>query len=150
ATTTISISGSVRNDFNGDNRSDLLLQNSSVQHPDVMVELLNGTTVAASATITTPRGTAVEAAADFNSDGKADILVQTDDGRPQIWEMNGSSIVASAVLPNPGKFWHAIGTGDFNNDGMSDILFQNKDGTPLIWEMNGTSIIASATLTNPG
>jgi len=67
-----------------------------------------------------------------------------------IWEMNGSSVIVSATLSNPGKAWTAIGTGDFNGDGNADILYQNKDGTPQIWEMNGTSIVTTATLTDPG
>jgi hypothetical protein len=66
-----------RNDFDGDNKSDFLLQNSSSAHPDVMVELLNGTTITASATITAPKGTVVEASGDFNNDGKADCRAAT-------------------------------------------------------------------------
>src|SRR5262249_10878076 len=89
-------------------------------------------------------------AGDFNGDGNADILWQNTNGTPMLWEMNGTSIIASATLPNIGKSWTAIGTGDFNGDGNADILYQNKDGTPLIWEMNGTSIVASATLATPG
>jgi hypothetical protein len=64
--------------------------------------------------------------------------------------MNGTSFIASAVLPNPGKQWSAIGTGDFNGDGNADILFQKDNGTPMIWEMNGTSITTTATFPNPG
>ena len=57
-----------------------------------MVEILNGTSIAASATITTPRGTEVEAAADFNNDGKADIVVQANDGTPYIWVEKRSAV----------------------------------------------------------
>jgi FG-GAP-like repeat len=67
-----------------------------------------------------------------------------------IWEMNGTSVVTTAALTNPGASWLVIGAGDFNADGNADILFQNVDSTPMIWEMNGTSIIASASLPNPG
>jgi hypothetical protein len=67
-----------------------------------------------------------------------------------IWEMNGTSIVTQATLPNPGASWLAIGTSDFNGDGMADILWQRSDATPMVWEMNGTSIASSFTLPNPG
>jgi hypothetical protein len=68
-----------------------------------------------------------------------------------IWEMNGTSIIASAVLPNPGSGWRAVGTGDFAGDGNSDILWQNiNTGAPMIWDMNGTSIVSSTTLASPG
>src|SRR6202011_5360950 len=50
ATTTISIGGQARNDFDGDNKSDLLLQNQPFAgNSNVMVELLNGTSIASSA-----------------------------------------------------------------------------------------------------
>jgi lipopolysaccharide export system protein LptA len=150
ATTTISISGSVRNDFNGDNKSDLLLQNNSSNHPDVMVELLNGTTIASSATISAPSGLEVEAAADFNNDGKADIVVQTSDGTPQIWLMNGTTRTSTVALANPGSGWHVIAADDFNSDGSPDLLFQNSNGATAVWLLNGTSVVTTATVGNPG
>ena len=65
--------------------------------------------------------------------------------------MNGTSVVSTTTLANPGATWQAIGTGDYNGDGKSDILFQNAvTGTPMVWTMNGTSVTASATLPNPG
>ena len=64
--------------------------------------------------------------------------------------MNGTNIIASASLGNPGPTWHAVGTGDFNGDGHSDILWQNDDGTVAIWELNGTSVIGTAIVGNPG
>jgi hypothetical protein len=64
--------------------------------------------------------------------------------------MNGTSVIATATLADPGASWQAIGTGDYNGDGKSDILFQNVTGTPLVWTMNGTSVTATATLANPG
>src|SRR5262249_29085834 len=80
----------------------------------------------------------------------SDILFQNNNGTPQIWEMNGTSILTQATLTNPGNQWHAIGTGDFNGDGLSDILYQNTNGTPLVWNMNGTSVLSTATYPNPG
>ena len=151
ATTTISIGGGLpRNDFNGDGNSDLLFQNSSNQHPDVMVEVLNGSSVASSGTITAPNGLIVEAMGDFNHDSKADIVLQASDGTPQIWLMNGTSRTSTVTLSNPGSSWHVIASDDFNSDGNADILWQNTNGTPMLWLMNGTSVVTSATLTNPG
>jgi Domain of unknown function (DUF4347)/FG-GAP-like repeat len=87
---------------------------------------------------------------DFNGDGKSDLLWQSDDGLPAIWEMNGTSMIGGAVLPNSGPSWHVVAAGDFNGDGKADIVWQNDDGLPVVWEMNGASIMAGAVLPNSG
>jgi FG-GAP-like repeat len=150
ANSSANVSTLARNDFNGDNMSDLLLQKTSNNHPDVMVELLNGSSITASATIAAPSGTAVEAAGDFNNDGKSDIVVQTSDGTPQIWLMNGTTRTSTATLTNPGSGWHVIAASDFNNDGNTDLLFQNGNGATAVWLMNGTSVVSMTTVGNPG
>jgi hypothetical protein len=47
---------------------------------------------------------------DFNDDGHSDILWQNADGQAAIWEMNGTSLIGSAVVgPNPGPSWKVVG-----------------------------------------
>jgi len=46
-------------------------------------------------------------AGDYNNDGKSDILWQNSSGAVAIWEMNGTSVLASATIANPGPTWHA-------------------------------------------
>ena len=87
---------------------------------------------------------------DFNGGSDSDLLWQNQNGTPAIWEMNGTTIIGAAALPDPGPSWQIIATGDFNGDGKSDILFQNTNGTPTIWEMNGATIINAAQLPDPG
>ena len=74
----------------------------------------------------------VVAAADFNGDGKSDILWQGDDGTAAMWLMDGTNATfVGAVGPfNPGPTWHIKGTGDFNGDGKSDILWQAMTALP--------------------
>jgi hypothetical protein len=151
AHSTANVSSGANNDFNGDTKSDLLLQfNPNSSHPDVMVELLNGTTIASSGTTSESKGWHVEASGDFNGDGTSDIVLQKTDGTPQIWLMNGTSVTSTVTLADPGSAWHVIAAADFNGDGNPDLLFQNDNGTPMIWEMNGTSVTNTATLPNPG
>ena len=50
---------------------------------------------------------------DFNGDGKSDLLWQIDNGQVAIWEMNGTTVIGSATISNPGPSWEVIGTGDF-------------------------------------
>jgi hypothetical protein len=135
-------------DFNGDNKADVVLQNTDGT-PDIW--LMNGSTRTSTVTLANAGSSwHIIAADDFNGDGQADLLFQSDGGQVGIWLMNGTSVVSMTGLANPGSGWSVIGAGDFNGDGNADILFQNHDGTPMIWEMNGTSVIAQATLTNPG
>jgi FG-GAP-like repeat len=48
-------------------------------------------------------------AADFNGDGKADILWQNADGTPAVWLMNGLNVVSGANVGfDPGTNWHVI------------------------------------------
>jgi FG-GAP repeat len=43
---------------------------------------------------------------DFNGDGKSDILWENDSGEVAVWELNGTSVIGSASLANPGPTWH--------------------------------------------
>ena len=43
---------------------------------------------------------------DYNSDGKSDVLFQNTSGEVVIWEVNGTSVIATASLGNPGPTWH--------------------------------------------
>ncbi len=87
---------------------------------------------------------------DFNGDGKSDLLFQNNNATPQIWLMNGTSVISETSLPDPPAQWRIVGSGDFNGDGNADILWINTiDNTPSIWEMNGTSIISAVALPAP-
>ena len=49
------------------------------------------------------------AAADFNGDGKADILWQNDNGTPAVWLMDGTGVTAfGPQMLDPGSAWHII------------------------------------------
>jgi hypothetical protein len=71
--------------------------------------------------------------ADFNGDGRADLLWQNDDGSAAIWEMNGTNVIGGGVLAiNPGPAWHIKGAGDYNRDGRADILWQNANSEVVV------------------
>src|SRR5262249_57651038 len=118
---------------------------------DVLIDLMNGTSIVSSTTITNTPGLKVVADGDFNADGKVDLVLQnTTSGAPQIWLMNGASIASKVTnLPVPPPSWHIIASGDFNGDGNADILWQNSNATPAIWLMNAPSILTSFDLPTP-
>jgi FG-GAP-like repeat len=138
----------VRDDLDGDGKSDVLLQNLD---GTPQIWLMNGASATSMTSIVNPGPTwHLDATGDVNLDGKADLIWQNDDGRPAIWEMNGTAIIGGGLLISPGPSWHLIAAGDFNADGRSDILWQNIDGAAAIWEMNGTAIVGGGVIANPG
>ncbi len=70
---------------------------------------MNGTNVLSGANVGSSPGPSwnVQAAGDFDGDGKADILWQNQDGTPAVWLMDGTSLIGGAnVGVNPGGAWH--------------------------------------------
>jgi hypothetical protein len=85
------------------------------------------------------------ASADFNGNGKSDILWHNTGGEVGAWLMNGAQPLSYAKIGNAPTGWSVIGTGDFNGDGTSDILWQNNtNGDVGTWLMNGTQPLSYA------
>ena len=87
--------------------------------------------------------------ADFNGDGKADILWRNvSTGANAIWLMSGFSVAAGAFIPTLSTAgWTISGVGDYNTDSKADILWRNTStGATAIWLMNGFSVAAGALL----
>jgi hypothetical protein len=127
-------------DFNGNHRSDILLQDNSTG--ERVIWLMNGTSYSRGVSLGfVPTQWQIVGTGDFNGKGKTDILWQNPStGERVIWLMNGTSYsrgVSLGVVPTQ---WQIAGTGDFNGDGKTDILWQNPStGGRAIWLMNGTS-----------
>ena len=67
--------------------------------------------------------------ADFNGDGRDDILWRNANGDLGIYRMTGSGAFDFAwdVLGNVSNDWKVLGADDFNGDGRADILWRNSD-----------------------
>ena len=133
-------------DFDGDGKSDLLLQYADTGA--VYVWQMNGATINKGGFVGGFDGPGakwqVKATGDFNGDGKSDILMQyADTGAVYVWDMgdgaDGLTIKKGGFVggyDGPGAKWQVKGTGDFNGDGKSDILMQYADtGACYVWEM---------------
>jgi FG-GAP-like repeat len=65
--------------------------------------------------------------ADFNGDGKSDILWQNSvNGQRVIWVMNGTSYSSYVDLGIVATSWRIVGSADFNADRDPDILWENS------------------------
>lgn len=81
--------------------------------------------------------------ADFNQDGRSDLLFQNQKTEQMaIWKMNGPFYQGgNSLKPPSGGGWKAVGAGDFDQDGMPDILFQNATtGELRLALMQGTKL----------
>ncbi len=128
------------NDFNTDQKSDLLFTNNSGQ---VDLWLMNGLSATSKTTLLDTPGWSVTHIADFDGDGKADILWRNENGAVNLWRMNGSTVASSAGLLGADADWRVIGVGDFNGDGKADILWRHNNGAVTLWLMNGGAVTAA-------
>jgi hypothetical protein len=131
-------------DFNGDGNPDVVWQDPV--SGAVQVWYLGGPLgdqLVSAADITTSNPWRVVSVADFNGDGRPDLLWQDPtNGFSQVWYLGGPqgiTLLAAADLDQTNP-WRIVGTGDFNGDGVPDVLWQDPvSGTVQIWYMGGTT-----------
>jgi hypothetical protein len=128
----------VRNDFNGDGRSDVLWQHDNGTVREWLGHSPDGnfTGNLANVNFVGAAGSRMIGTGDFNGDGYADTLWQTADGRvTDLLGQAGGGFVDNYAKVSifTGLDWHAIGTGDFNGDGLDDVLWQHDNGTIREW-----------------
>lgn len=147
-------------DSTGDGNGDILLHQQATGN--LYLWQMNGATrtsgaqlQAGGSNVALPAGARVEAMADFDGDGKSDILWRnTVNGRMSVWQLDGSTVVAGAVtgpVTNGGSSldlpsaWQVLGAADLTGDGKADILARNtNNGTLFLWQMDGRSVVSGA------
>jgi len=147
-------------DFNGDNKSDVLLRNTNGTLADWS---MNGSTIDSAqdvsfhgATVTLPSSWSIVGVGDFNGDGMADILLRNTNGSLEEWIMNGSQVESAQPVTFQGKAvsldssWALATVGDFNGDGMADLMWRNSSGAFAEWTMNRAVITSSSFVTYQG
>ncbi len=87
---------------------------------------------------------AVEAA-DFDGDGRADILWRHDSGAISQWLGQGNGGFAPNADANAGTNWQVVSLSDFNADGRDDVLWRNNQGSLTTWlgQSNGSFVASS-------
>lgn len=144
-------------DFNGDGKTDLAIESvrysPAAETVDVFLGNGDGTFTAKPAAITVNGATDTNAssiaAADFNGDGKTDLIL-SDDQEVGIFLSNGDgTFTASATAPGAttSPNWNSVAIGDFNGDGNPDVAVVNSDLQTAAVLLTKPSATASATLT---
>jgi hypothetical protein len=138
-------------DLDGDGQTDILWQHSTGL---LSAWMMDGTALSKAAWLSPMQVSdpdwRIVGMADFNGDGKPDILWRHSRGWLSVWFMNGTTLQTSVLL-SPSQIsdtnWAIVATGDFNQDGQPDILWRHTDGSLSAWLMNRTSLARAVYLT---
>jgi uncharacterized delta-60 repeat protein len=133
----------VKNDFNGDGKTDVVVRNQATGENAIIIM---DDTVVSDIVFSTPvldLNWTIDGAGDFDKDGKPDIVLRNGKtGQNAIALMDGTTlreVVSPEILPDPN--YGIGGVGDFNSDGNQDILYRNQvTGVNSIALMNGTNL----------
>jgi len=133
-------------DFNGDGHPDLVWENVVTRQATVWyMGGVDGAQLLGWAFLSPDGipGWRIAAAADFNGDGKPDLVWQNDATREvTVWYMGGDqgatrlnwTYLSSAVIPG----WSVVGAADFDGDGHPDLVWQDDAlARVTIWHMTG-------------
>ncbi len=100
-----------------------------------------------------PAGWTITAIADFNGDGRADVLWQHVDGLVVVWltSSDGMSVTASVVTFNgapvslgSNSSWRLLATGKFGGGAAGVVWQDTSTGDVALWHLDGTSITSGA------
>jgi subtilisin family serine protease len=142
-------------DFNGDGSPDIVWRNLG-QGGNTVFWLMNNHVLSqevpasGAAPASIAAGWRIDAIADFNNDGKNDLVWRdystnsATSGKSFIWYMNNTSLISgnggfAEIAPNQpvSLDWKIAGVADFNNDGVKDLFWHNSvTGQTAYWNMN--------------
>jgi hypothetical protein len=125
------------NDFNGDNKADVLWRNANGD-----VEVWNSNSgsegFAGHDLGVVGGGWQIAGVGVFNGAGESGVLWRNANGDTALWNPNGSGGFTFQDLGVVGAGWQIAGTGDFTGNGEDSILWRNANsGDTELWNPNG-------------
>jgi hypothetical protein len=139
-------SGNASGDFDGDGHPDLIWQSDASRQVTVWYMGAAGSNALVRANWIDPAGEPgwkIVAVADFNRDGKPDLVWQNDTTRQvTVWYMGGAGgatlVGANWIDPAGQPGWKVVAAADFNGDGQPDLVWQNDTTRQVtVWYMGG-------------
>ena len=129
----------VRNDIDGDGKSDLLLDNLA-QGTIAYWTMGGAAPTRYSTAFVRPAGYVQAALGDFNGDRRLDMLWSRSSDRSLIgWFGDGNGFV-QAPLPTYAAGWRPMLAGDIDGDGRSDLVLEHTRNRQLAyWIMDGST-----------
>jgi len=133
-------------DLDGDSRADLLWVHDSGLAVGWLMNPSTG--FAGSRPLGGDPDWALEAAADLNGNGVADLLWRhLPTGSTILWIMGADGSITSATAIGGDLEWSIEATGDFDGDGRHDIIWRHAPtGFNILWLMDGTTTKSSGSI----
>lgn len=129
----------VRDDVDGDGKSDLLWQNTGTNQ--FAYWIMHGTAVSRTSVQAIAAGYRIAATGDFNGDGITDLVWTSNARDIWLWIGNGTKFSAYKI-GSYASGWTIAGSGDVDGDGHSDLLWLNTSTHRFgYWIMNGTTVV---------
>src|SRR5712692_4975474 len=125
----------VTGDFNGDGKTDYLINTSDAGW---FVYLSNGDgTFTYKSTLSPYSAWYNPTLGDFNGDGNTDILINTSNAGWFVYLSNGDGTFTYKSTLSPYSAWYSPTPGDFNGDGNTDILINTSNAGWFAYLSNG-------------
>jgi len=148
----LTVARDVRNDFNGDGRSDVVWLHNGGAFAGWLGQANGSFLHSGRAANPVDSSWRITGTGDFNGDGRDDLAWRHTSGALAEWlgQADGSFVNNNAAATTVDPSWSVAGTGDFNGDGRADLVWSHTSGAFAGWlgQADGT-FLHSGKAANP-
>ena len=87
----------------------------------------------------------ISGVADFNGDGKADLLWSNANGDRYLWNSNASGGFAAVDLGVIGTDWQVAAVGQYDGAAGAGVLWRNANGDAYLWDPTAPAALTPTT-----